>query len=182
MERSIHIPQIRFNLNCEHDDVIKWKHVPRYWPFVWGIHRSPVNSPHKGQWRWALMFSLIWAWTNGWVNNRDAGDLRRNRAHYDVTSMNNGNKNCYSDICEISRIWITSITCFHANSVKYILHAQSIIWAPPEYLTYSMRFIIQHNHVTLHFEKKTFWSLYLNILQLVTVQHKQRFKRFWLVN
>ena len=40
-----------------HDDVIKWKHYPRYWPFVRGIHRSPVNSPHKGQWRGALMFS-----------------------------------------------------------------------------------------------------------------------------
>ena len=45
----------------QHDDVIKWKHFPRYWPFVWGIHRSPVFSPHKGQWRGALMFSLIWA-------------------------------------------------------------------------------------------------------------------------
>ena len=33
-----------------HDGVIKWKHFPRYWPFVRGIHRSPVNSPHKGQW------------------------------------------------------------------------------------------------------------------------------------
>ena len=32
-----------------HDDVIKWKHFPRYWPFVRGIHRSPVNSPNKGQ-------------------------------------------------------------------------------------------------------------------------------------
>ena len=32
----------------QHDDVIKWKHFPRYWPFVRGIHRSPVNSPHKG--------------------------------------------------------------------------------------------------------------------------------------
>ena len=29
-----------------HDDVIKWKHFPRYWPFVRGIPRSPVNSPH----------------------------------------------------------------------------------------------------------------------------------------
>ena len=56
-----------------HDDVIKWKHFPRYWPFVRGIHRSPVNSPHKGQWRGALMFSLICAWTNGWANNRNAG-------------------------------------------------------------------------------------------------------------
>ena len=44
-----------------HDDIIKWKHFPHYWPFVRGIHRSPVNSPHKGQWRGALMFSLICA-------------------------------------------------------------------------------------------------------------------------
>ena len=44
-------------------------------------------STHKDQWRGALMFSLICVWTNGWVNNRDAGDLRRYRAHYDVTVM-----------------------------------------------------------------------------------------------
>ena len=72
---------------CIHDDVIKWKHFPRYWPFVPGIHWSPVNSPHKGQWRGALVFSLICAWTNGLINNRNAGDLRRHRAHYDVTLM-----------------------------------------------------------------------------------------------
>ena len=48
----------------------------------------PVNSPHKGQWRGALMFSLIWAWINVWVNNGEAGDLRRHRAHYDVIVMN----------------------------------------------------------------------------------------------
>ena len=48
------------NYNGEiHDDVIKWKHFLRYWTFVWGIHRSPVKHPHKGQWRGALMFSLI---------------------------------------------------------------------------------------------------------------------------
>ena len=68
-----------------HDDVIKWKHFPRYWPFVRGIHRSPVKSQHKGQWRGALMFSLICVWINGWVNTREAGDLRRCHAHYDVT-------------------------------------------------------------------------------------------------
>ena len=73
--------------SCFHDDVIKWKHFPRYWPFVWGIHRSPVNSPHKGQWRGALMFSLICAGTNIWANNGDAGDLRRHRAHNDVIVM-----------------------------------------------------------------------------------------------
>ena len=70
-----------------HDDVIKWKHFPRYWPFVRGIHRSPVNSPHKGQWHGALMFSLICVWIHGWVNNGEAGDLRRYRAHYDVAVM-----------------------------------------------------------------------------------------------
>ena len=73
------------NTEAIHDDVIKWKHFPRYWPFVRGIHRSPVNSPHKGQWRGALMFSLICTLINSWVNNGEAGDLRRYRAHYDVT-------------------------------------------------------------------------------------------------
>ena len=70
-----------------HDDVIEWKHFPRYWPFVRGIHWSPVNSPRKGPWRGALMFSLICTWTNGWANNRGAGDLRNQRAHYDVIVM-----------------------------------------------------------------------------------------------
>ena len=70
-----------------HDDVIKWKHFPRHWPFVRGIHRSPVNSPHKGQWRGALIFTMICVWINGCVNNREAGDLRRYRAHYDVIVM-----------------------------------------------------------------------------------------------
>ena len=65
-------------------DVIKRRPFPRYWPFVREIHRSLVNSPHKGQWRRALMFSLICAWINSWVNNREAVDLRRHHAHYDV--------------------------------------------------------------------------------------------------
>ena len=46
-----------------------------------------LNFPHNGLWRGALMFSLICAWINGWVNNRQAGNLRRRRAHYDVTVM-----------------------------------------------------------------------------------------------
>ena len=58
-------------------------------PLCGGIHRSPVNSPHKGQWRGALIFSfsLICVSINGWVNNRKAGDLRRHRARCDVTVM-----------------------------------------------------------------------------------------------
>ena len=51
------------------------------------IDRSPVDSPHKGQWCGYLMFSLICAWTHGLANNRDAGDLRRHRACYDVTAL-----------------------------------------------------------------------------------------------
>ena len=71
-----------------HDGVIKWKHFPCYWPSLREIHQSPVNYHHKGQWRGALMFSLIWAWTNGYVNNRNANDLKcRHRAHYDATVM-----------------------------------------------------------------------------------------------
>ena len=76
-----------YNYMCHHDDVIKWKHFPLNWPFVRGIHRSPVNSLHKGLWRGALMFSLICARIDGWVNNREVGDLRRHRAHYDVIVM-----------------------------------------------------------------------------------------------
>ena len=55
--------------------------------FCAGNSPTPVNSPHKGQWRGALMFTLICARINGWVNNREAGDLRRYRTHYDVIVM-----------------------------------------------------------------------------------------------
>ena len=84
----IELPNLQlWDANNVHDDVIKWKHFPRHWPFVQGINRSPVNSPHKGQWRRALMFSLICAWINGWVNNREAGDLRCHHTHCDITVM-----------------------------------------------------------------------------------------------
>ena len=55
---SAHHFTIMGNHVYTHDDVIKWKHFLRYWPFVQGIHRWPVNSPHKGQWRGALIFCL----------------------------------------------------------------------------------------------------------------------------
>ena len=90
----------RFNLiimPCQrkfHADFIKWKHFPHYWPFVLGIKRSPANSPHKGRWRGSLMFSLIGARTNGWVNNWDVVDLGSHRAQYDVTVMFAG-RNCH---------------------------------------------------------------------------------------
>ena len=73
-------------MSCsQYNDVIKWKYFPHFWPFVRGIYRLPVNSPHKGQ--WPFMFSLSCARINGWVSNREAGDLRRHHAHHDVIVM-----------------------------------------------------------------------------------------------
>ena len=71
----------------EHDGVIKWKQFTRHWPFLRGIYRSPANSPQKCQWRGSLLFYLFFAWTDGWVNNTDVGDLRRHPTHYNVTVM-----------------------------------------------------------------------------------------------
>ena len=60
-----------------------------------------MNSPHKGQWRRVLMFSLICAWINGWVNNLEAGDLRHHRAHYDVTVMIGKNQGLLKTLLEV---------------------------------------------------------------------------------
>ena len=108
-----------------HDDVIKWKHFPLYWPFVRGIHRSTVNSPHKGQWRGALMFSLTCVWINGWVNNRETGDLRRHHAHYDVTVMY-----ClffFSLLLHSHFWWITSISIALVDPGTFMFH----MWQRP---------------------------------------------------
>ena len=68
-----------------------WRHQMETFSVLLAIcaGNSLVNSPHKGQWRGALMFSLICTWTNGWVNIRKAVDLGSNRAHYDITVMGN---------------------------------------------------------------------------------------------
>ena len=106
--------------NIGHEGVIQWKHFPRFWPVVRGIHRSPGNSQHKGQWRRALMFSLICVWINGWVNNSEAGDLRCRRAHYDVTVMGGGK--IISSICA-SYEWKPSKTWQSQNPWKILAWA-----------------------------------------------------------
>ena len=78
-----------------HEDVIKWKHFPRYWPFVRGIHRVTGEFPTQRPVTRSFDVSLICTWTqktvpeviNVWVNNRETGDLKRHRAHYDVIVM-----------------------------------------------------------------------------------------------
>ena len=132
-----------------HDDVIKWKHIPRYCPFVRGSHRSPVKSPHKGQWRGALIFSLICTRTNGWLNNREAGDLRRHRARYEVIVMSSGPAVC--DVWwPVWRLWYqkrVSGACMII--ISYIYYGMELLipvldtWAPSQYkdrLIYVWRF------------------------------------------
>ena len=109
----------RHHTTTKHDDVIKWKYFQRYWPFVRGIHRSPVNSPHKGHLCGAFIFSLICAWINGWVNNRETGNLRRHHAHYDVTVMTQGAP------CT-NMAYIHYIKC----GIKLLIHSQTSTVAP----------------------------------------------------
>ena len=74
------------SVGMRHDHVIKWKHLPCYWLFARRIHRSrwiPLTKASDAE----LWCFLICAWINEWVNNREAGDLRRHRAHYDVNVM-----------------------------------------------------------------------------------------------
>ena len=65
-----------------------WRHQMETFSALLAIRAGnspvPVNSPHKCG---ALKFSLICVWINDWVSNREAGDLRRDSVHYDVTVM-----------------------------------------------------------------------------------------------
>ena len=105
-----------------HDGVIKRRHFPRYWPFVRGIHRWPVDSPHKGQWRGFLMFYLICVWINGWAKNWDAGDLRCRRAHYDVTVMKCHVRWCPMPGNQQPWYWMCAICQSPLASIRFQLH------------------------------------------------------------
>ena len=77
---------------CQAIRVTWWRHQMETFSAllaIWeGNSQVPVNSPHKGQWRGTLMFSLICARINCWVSNGEAGDLRHHGAHYYVIVMN----------------------------------------------------------------------------------------------
>ena len=119
-ERRLRDDDVIQDDDVSHNDVIKWKHFPRYWLFVRGIHRWPVNSPHKGQWRG----DLICAWINGWVNNRKAGGLRRYRAHYGVIVMMNWKPlPCYKCTMAFSHVFSIQ-NLYHSNFVP--IHVGSI--------------------------------------------------------
>ena len=84
----------KFTIHCRHWSIPCspwWRHQMETFSALLalcaGNSRSTVKSPHKGQSHGALMFSLICAWTNSWVNNRESGDLGRQSAHSDVSVM-----------------------------------------------------------------------------------------------
>ena len=139
-----------------HDDVIKWKHFPLYWLFVRGIHRSPVNSPHQGQWRGALMLSLICA-CHGCLNSREAGDLRCHRAHYDVTVMDR------------RRIAITPYLCLYCRQMHYFKdnkpHCQLCNW----------------HIISRHFAEDIFKYTFINAHCIFTKFHWNLFARTHLI-
>ena len=80
--------QLRDKYTQYHDDVIKWKHFPRYWPFVRGIHRSPRTKASDTK-LWCFLIKK-----NDWVNNREAGDLRRHRTDY-CNGLNSLEMHCF---------------------------------------------------------------------------------------
>ena len=131
-----------------HDDVIKWKHFPRCWSFVWGFHRSPVKSLYKDQWRGELMFSLSCAWINGWVNNHEVSDLRHHHAHYDGTVMWNHFVKSFVDqtsfyeiilphnavVCWKSDLRVKSFTLRTMESSSETQHSWWYIWASDKHI------------------------------------------------
>ena len=156
-----------------HDDVIKWKHFPRYWPFVRGIHWSPVNSPHKGQWCEALKFSLICAWINGWVNNSEAGDLKRHRAHYDVILMSRNGESIAAtctDLVNALSEWETKLQCnvvshWLGACTKWSLHVHMLF----DVLGISLRYQIANHWTSKSFPRSTThqaWGLSMVVIHV----------------
>ena len=114
---------------------IKWKYFPRCWSFV----RSPMNSPHKGQWRGTLMFSLICTWIHGWINNHEAGELRCHRTDYDVTVMK-----MHSPISSIVSVFNNlhqyndenSFSLFFTFPIKISTHVGLNVMITPDYVSH----------------------------------------------
>ena len=117
-----------------HDDVIKWKHFPRYWPFVGEFtgHRwIPLTKASDAE-LWCFLWSA--PWINGWVNNREDGDLRRHRAHYDVIVMSSminlehwGNRKmdlCQRNIlgCALFLCWMSPSSFFTNITINVLFH------------------------------------------------------------
>ena len=123
-----------------HDDVMKWKHFLRYWPFVRGIRPGEFPAPRPVTRSFDVF--LIFAWTNSWVNNGNAGGLRLHHADFDVIAMSENS--AVSDV--IRYVWFISCradihSCMayfdsFASTLFYLLIAHSI-WI--SYLTFIVK-------------------------------------------
>ena len=117
------------------------QHIPSWWrhqmesfsallPLCAGNSPVPVNSPHKGQWRRALMSSLICAWINDRVNNREAGDLRRHLGHYDVNVMMSNSLIMLESRCHLSTVWIEFYLSFSLAKKTSLSYGMSWVKLP----------------------------------------------------
>ena len=147
-----------------HDDAIKWKHFPRYWPFVRGIHRSPVNSPHKGQWRGALMFFYLrlnkWLskqWWGWWFETLSCPLWRHRNVVYVCVS-------CFDIlICQVYSLKL---------SVMGVLSRQHI-----EAVTFKSMFLWENE--LLCFDSSAWWNVlwHMYILRLKFMSHKKDYEK-----
>ena len=156
-----------------------WRHqmetyFPRYWPVERGIHRSPVNSPHKGQWHGPLMFSLICTWINAWVNKRDAGNLRRHRAHYNVIVMIRCWKRVrYAEYLNHTNVVLLLVLTRHVDLYWEVLSLRLIV-----------QFLLHNEYVdntlqSMYPKLNTQWRNRLNISKYISRQRINKYIKFW---
>ena len=115
-----------------------WLAYNAIWKRVLSTIWSPVNSPHKVQWRGALMFPLICVW-NGWVNNREASDLRLYCAHYDVIVMTLGYQIQHNLLITVPALHISTsfLWCYSFLVCRKYWHNEAL----SEWLSYVRRHI-----------------------------------------
>ena len=127
-QTSHHNPQpYRALLLWVHDDAIKWKHFPCYWPFVRGTHQSPVHSHHKGQWRGALMFLFDLR-----PNKRLSKQSRRRRFETVMRWLCSGQKWAVTPHYWMMWIYVTFITVESARWLVMVVP----IWRQGIYISY----------------------------------------------
>ena len=86
-------------MSGEHDDVIKWKHFLPYWALGEENPSIAGGSPSQRPVTHSFDVFFICTWTKVWANNRNSDDMRRNRAHYDVTVMNKDRSGVINTVC-----------------------------------------------------------------------------------
>ena len=155
-----------------HDDIIKWKHFPCHWPFVRGIHRWPVNSPRKGQWCGTLMFSFTCTWINGRVNNGEAGDLRRHRAHCDVIGVHDVWDVLYVSVwismdARLLLFWYLTINFLENQCWNWSINHQWQLIAEMEiWFVFILTLLITINSITVcDMINWTFWSRSFEVIK-----------------